>query len=49
MPTQFIIKLLKTKDKKKPLKTAKEKQYLINKGNTIEITAHFSSEAKEVV
>lgn len=40
----MIVKLLKTKDKEKVLKEAKEKWHFTCKGKTVEMTVNFTSE-----
>ena len=44
MPRHILIKLTKMKLKKRILKTAREKQQVTYKGNTIRLTADLSAE-----
>ena len=45
MPRHILIKLTKTKHKERILKTAREKQQVVYKGNSIDLTADLSAEA----
>ena len=44
MPRHILMKLTKTKHKERLLKTAKEKQLVTYKGNSIHLTAYLSAE-----
>ena len=48
MPRHILIKLTKTKRKEKILKAARKKQQVTYKGNSIPLTADFSTETLQI-